>query len=136
VPVKRGSDNQFVSGTEGSFGLGLYIAREIAMAHHGDISAKSDENETVFTERVPNAPNEKGQAYTSAKLAVFQVGDWREPEEMVMDAYLSMTPSFEYTVPNSPYRFVVMPRRIVPASSDGQYLDIGETGTMTTWKFG
>jgi signal transduction histidine kinase len=52
-PLKRGSDNQFVSGSEGSFGLGLYIAREIAMAHHGDISAKSDENETVFTVRLP-----------------------------------------------------------------------------------
>jgi signal transduction histidine kinase len=52
-PLKRGSDNQFVSGTEGSFGLGLYIAREIAVAHHGDISAKSDENETVFIVRLP-----------------------------------------------------------------------------------
>jgi hypothetical protein len=52
-PLKRGSDNQFVSGSEGSFGLGLYIAREIATAHHGDISARSDENETVFTVRLP-----------------------------------------------------------------------------------
>jgi signal transduction histidine kinase len=52
-PLKRGSDNQFLSGTEGSFGLGLYIAREIAIAHHGDISARSDENETVFTVRLP-----------------------------------------------------------------------------------
>jgi signal transduction histidine kinase len=52
-PLKRGSDKQFVSGSEASFGLGLYIAREIAMAHHGDISAKSDEDETVFTIRLP-----------------------------------------------------------------------------------
>jgi len=52
-PLKRGSDNQFVSGSEGSFGLGLYIAREIAMAHHGDISAQSDDIETVFTVRLP-----------------------------------------------------------------------------------
>jgi signal transduction histidine kinase len=52
-PLKRGSDSQFVSGSEGSFGLGLYIAREIALAHHGDISATSDENETVFTVRLP-----------------------------------------------------------------------------------
>jgi signal transduction histidine kinase len=34
-------------------GLGLYIAREIATAHGGDIAAKSDENETVFTVRLP-----------------------------------------------------------------------------------
>jgi signal transduction histidine kinase len=52
-PLKRGSDNQFGVGTEGSFGLGLYIARQIAIAHHGDISPKSDENETVFTVRLP-----------------------------------------------------------------------------------
>jgi signal transduction histidine kinase len=52
-PLKRGTDNQFLSGSEGGFGLGLYIAREIALAHHGDISAKSDENETVFTVRLP-----------------------------------------------------------------------------------
>ena len=52
-PLKRGSDDRFLSGSEGSFGLGLYIAREITMAHHGDISAKSDENETVFTVRLP-----------------------------------------------------------------------------------
>jgi signal transduction histidine kinase len=52
-PLKRGLDHQPVSGGDGSMGLGLYIAREIAVAHHGDISAKSDENETVFTVRLP-----------------------------------------------------------------------------------
>jgi len=40
-PLKRGSDGQLVSGTDGSMGLGLYIAREIATAHGGDIAAKS-----------------------------------------------------------------------------------------------
>jgi signal transduction histidine kinase len=52
-PLKRGLDHQLVAGSDGSMGLGLYIAREIAIAHHGDISAKSDENETVFTVRLP-----------------------------------------------------------------------------------
>jgi Histidine kinase-, DNA gyrase B-, and HSP90-like ATPase/Major intrinsic protein len=52
-PLKRGPENQFVSGTDGSFGLGLYIAREIAVAHHGDIAATSDDSETVFTVRLP-----------------------------------------------------------------------------------
>jgi signal transduction histidine kinase len=52
-PLKRGLDHQAVAGSDGSMGLGLYIAREIAIAHHGDISAKSDENETVFTVRLP-----------------------------------------------------------------------------------
>jgi signal transduction histidine kinase len=45
--------HRLVAGSEGSMGLGLYIAREIAIAHHGDISHKSDENETVFTVRLP-----------------------------------------------------------------------------------
>ena len=52
-PLKRGLDGQFGSGADGSMGLGLYIAREIATAHGGDIAAKSNENETVFTVRLP-----------------------------------------------------------------------------------
>jgi signal transduction histidine kinase len=52
-PLKRGSDGESVSGADGSMGLGLYIAREIATAHGGDIAAKSDESETVFTVRLP-----------------------------------------------------------------------------------
>lgn len=52
-PLKRGLDRQFVSGTDGSMGLGLYIAREITTAHGGDIAAKSDDNETTFTVRLP-----------------------------------------------------------------------------------
>jgi signal transduction histidine kinase len=53
APLKRGLDHQLVAGNDGSMGLGLYIAREIAIAHHGDISARSDEKETVFTVRLP-----------------------------------------------------------------------------------
>jgi signal transduction histidine kinase len=52
-PLKRGPNNEFVSGTDGSFGLGLYIAREIVNSHHGDISATSDDGETIFTVRLP-----------------------------------------------------------------------------------
>jgi len=52
-PLKRGLDGRFVSGGDGSLGLGLYIAREIAVAHGGAIAATSDENETVFTVRLP-----------------------------------------------------------------------------------
>jgi signal transduction histidine kinase len=52
-PLMRGLDHQPDAGSHGSMGLGLYIAREIAIAHHGDISAKSDENETVLTVRLP-----------------------------------------------------------------------------------
>ena len=54
-----------------------------------------------------------------------------------MQAQLSMTPSFEYTLPDAPYRFVVMPRSVVPVSSDGQYraTSKAETVTRSAWRF-
>jgi signal transduction histidine kinase len=39
--------------SDGNLGLGLYIARQIATAHGGDIAVQSDEIETVFTVRLP-----------------------------------------------------------------------------------
>ena len=46
-PSHRGGD------ANGSLGLGLYIAREIVRAHGGEISARSDDAETVFSVRLP-----------------------------------------------------------------------------------
>lgn len=81
------------------------------------------------------APNQEGRSFTSAKLSLFKEGAWQAAKEMSMEAYLSMTPSFEYSVPDTPYRFVVMPGRIVPVSPDGQYLAVGETTQTTIWHF-
>ena len=39
-----------------SLGLGLFVAREIALAHGGGISATSDDNGTVFTVSLPREP--------------------------------------------------------------------------------
>jgi len=54
-PLSRGtsplSDQDHES--DGSFGLGLFIAREIAIAHGGDIDLESGESETAFTVRLP-----------------------------------------------------------------------------------
>jgi hypothetical protein len=83
------------------------------------------------------APDQEGRSFTSAKMAIFQDNAWQPPKEMSMEAHLSMTPSFEYSVPGTPYRFVVMPRRVIPASPDGRYLAISktETVTKTAWHF-
>lgn len=83
------------------------------------------------------APDQEGRSYTSAKMAIFQDNAWQPAKEMSMEAHLSMTPSFEYTVPDAPYRFVVMPRRIIAASQDGKYLAISRTETVikTAWHF-
>jgi hypothetical protein len=83
------------------------------------------------------APDQEGRSFTSAKMAIFRDNAWQPAKEMSMEAQLSMTPSFEYTVPDAPYRFVVMPRRIIAASPDGSYLAVSrtETVTKTAWHF-
>jgi signal transduction histidine kinase len=45
------------AGEHGSLGLGLYIAREIARAHGGEIQARSDNTETVFAVYLPRHPS-------------------------------------------------------------------------------
>ena len=70
-PLKSGLDDQLVAGSDDGMGLGLYIAREIAIAHHGDISAKSDENETVFTVRLPRLSGKEPSISASTQLDVY-----------------------------------------------------------------
>ena len=52
-PLQRGLNHKDTYDADGSLGLGLYIAREIARAHGGEIEAWSDEAETVFAVRLP-----------------------------------------------------------------------------------
>jgi hypothetical protein len=52
-PLQRGLNQKDSYNADGNLGLGLYIAREIAKAHGGEIEARSDETETVFAVRLP-----------------------------------------------------------------------------------
>ncbi|HKR47419.1 MAG TPA: ATP-binding protein, partial [Paraburkholderia sp.] len=54
-PLERGRDRQDHDESAGSLGLGLYIAREIARAHHGAIETRSNESETTFSVSLPRA---------------------------------------------------------------------------------
>ena len=65
---------------------------------------------------VAGEPDEEGQSLTSASMAIFKDNAWQPAKVMSMMATLSATPSFEYTVEGTSYRFVVMPRLIVPTA--------------------
>ena len=52
-PLNRGAQP---ASADGSLGLGLYIAQEIAKGHGGEITARSAASETIFTARLPRFP--------------------------------------------------------------------------------
>ena len=52
-PLRRGPEHDHKYNSDEGLGLGLYIAREVAKAHGGDIEACSDGIETVFSVRLP-----------------------------------------------------------------------------------
>jgi DNA-binding CsgD family transcriptional regulator len=62
------------------------------------------------------APDNEGRSFATARMSLFTDGDWRDVRTMSMRAVLTATPSLEYSVEGTPYRFVVMMRRIVPAA--------------------
>ena len=52
-PIKRGWREKRPINNDTSLGLGLYIARAIVKAHKGSIEARSADEQTVFTVRLP-----------------------------------------------------------------------------------
>ena len=69
-PLQRGESEQAARDGEGHLGLGLYIAREIATAHGGEIRMDSTEGTTVFTVRLPRAGNHARNLTTPTGSAV------------------------------------------------------------------
>jgi signal transduction histidine kinase len=52
-PLKRGGKQDNRRDIGSGLGLGLYIVREVARAHGGEVTVRSDNGETVFTVRLP-----------------------------------------------------------------------------------
>jgi signal transduction histidine kinase len=52
-PLKRGLARVNREDAESGLGLGLFIVREIATAHGGEVTVRSDKEETVFSVRLP-----------------------------------------------------------------------------------
>ena len=61
-------------------------------------------------EAVAGAAESDGRSPTAVKLYLFEDGKMHPVQEMEMRAQLKSTPSFEYSVPGTNARFVVMPR--------------------------
>lgn len=57
-PLTRGLHQGIDNNSKGSLGLGLYIVREIAKAHGGEVHARSDDTETVFAVTLPRSPHQ------------------------------------------------------------------------------
>lgn len=55
-PLRRGTE---CTGADTSLGLGLFVVREIARAHGGNVSAESSGGETTFTVRLPAVSGER-----------------------------------------------------------------------------
>jgi len=54
-PLSRGAEHGG-RGSLGGLGLGLFIVREIARGHGGEVSVRSESGETTFTVRLPREP--------------------------------------------------------------------------------
>ncbi|HUQ28281.1 MAG TPA: sensor histidine kinase [Usitatibacter sp.] len=62
IPTEGSTSEQF-----NNLGLGLFIAREIVLAHGGTIRASSNQEETQFTVEIPHTPPVKAQDRAPAR---------------------------------------------------------------------
>ncbi len=69
-PLRRGALLGASPAHDHSLGLGLYICREIALAHGGSIDACSDDAATVFAARLPREVSEPARAQAPPVAAI------------------------------------------------------------------
>jgi hypothetical protein len=97
---------------------GKVVTSPKVVAHFGQTAALAQIRVMKF-EGSASAPDAEGNSLTAVKLYLFENGEMRPPQEMSMLANLTKTPSFEYSVPGTNARFVVMPRLVKLPESEG-----------------
>jgi signal transduction histidine kinase len=69
-PLRQGMNSRKTSPDDGSLGLGLYIAKEIVLAHGGEIDVRSDDVLTTFTVVLPRGTANKSEPPVESKALV------------------------------------------------------------------
>lgn len=65
-PLQRATTE--IGNASRSVGLGLYIVKQIVNAHGGTVEVRSNQDDTVFTVRLPRAPARRRHSGNSAEL--------------------------------------------------------------------
>ena len=73
-------------------------------------------------------PDAEGRSFIRARAALREGEDWLIVRDMEMRADLARLPSFETSIDGTPYRFVIMPRRVAPPTS-GPLIEDRAAGT-------
>jgi hypothetical protein len=97
---------------------GKVVASPKVLAEFGKTVAMA-QGQVMKFEGTASAPDNEGNSFTAVKLSLFENGEMRQLREMSMLANLTKTPSFEYSVPGTNARFVVMPRLVRLPESKG-----------------
>ena len=90
---------------------GKIVSSPTVLAEFGK-PVRIDLSQTMKVEAVAQAPEIDGASLTSVKLSLFEKGKMGPAKAMAMRANLSKSPAFEYSVPGTNARFVVMPRLV------------------------
>ena len=97
---------------------GKVVASPKVLAGFGKTVALA-QGQVMKFEGSASVPDGEGNSLTAVKLTLFENGEMGPPKEMSMLANLKLTPSFEYSVPGTNARFVVMPRLVKLPESKG-----------------